>query len=127
MFYTETIPDIVKDAEVNKVECVVCSEDEDTGTARSKVDYSDKNSDFDFCLFDFLLHVHGKQLRLCRDGQVILTTLFRCRLKGQVAMLRVCDKIFVIYKSVLMGGALLDFTDKNSSKLIIWKAQEMPQ
>ena len=91
------------------------------------MDYSGKNSDFDFCSFDFLLPVHGKQLRSFRDGQVILTTLFLGRLKGQVAMLHVCGKIFVIYKSILMGGALLDFNDKNSSKIIIWKVQGVPQ
>ena len=34
------------------------------------------NEIFDpFCLFDFMLNVHGKQLRLCRDGQLLENTV----------------------------------------------------
>ena len=38
--------DIAKDAEMDKVEFVVCSEDEDIDTASSEDDYSDTDSDF---------------------------------------------------------------------------------
>ena len=39
--------DIAKDAEMDKVGCVVCSEDEDTDTASSDDDYSDTDADFE--------------------------------------------------------------------------------
>ena len=39
--------DIGKDGEMDRVEFVVCSEDEDTDTASSEDDYSDTDSDFE--------------------------------------------------------------------------------
>ena len=39
--------DIAKDGKMDKVEFVVCSEDEDTDTASSEDDYSDTDSDFE--------------------------------------------------------------------------------
>ena len=39
--------DIAKDGEMDMVEFVVCSEDEDTDTASSEDDYSDTDSDFE--------------------------------------------------------------------------------
>ena len=39
--------DIAKDGETDKVEFVVCSDDEDTDTASSEDDYSDTDSDFE--------------------------------------------------------------------------------
>ena len=39
--------DIAKDGEMDKVEFIVCSEDEDTDTASSEGDYSDTDSDFE--------------------------------------------------------------------------------
>ena len=38
---------IAKDGEMDKVEFVVCSEDEDTDTTSSEDDYSDTDSDFE--------------------------------------------------------------------------------
>ena len=46
-FFLPIFLDIAKDGDMDKVEFVVCSEDEDTDTASSEDDYSDIDSDFE--------------------------------------------------------------------------------
>ena len=50
--------DIAKDGEMDKVEFVVCSEDEDTDTASSEDDYYETDSDFEnHCCTFIILHL----------------------------------------------------------------------
>ena len=47
IFFLPIFLDIAKDGEMDKMEFVVCSEDEDTDTTSSEDDYSDTDSDFE--------------------------------------------------------------------------------